>query len=227
MGSLYATERDVSQAVKISWLGHAMFLLEDGEGRRLVTDPYNDYVGYPLPDVAADIVLVSHDHADHSNVDLVKGDPVVVRDTAPREVAGVKISGLATYHDSKGGGERGPNIAYRWEMQGLTFVHLGDLGHRLDAASAEALAGAHVLFVPAGGFFTLEPDDAAAVVKELAPRIAIPMHYRNAACSFPIETEETFVAHFTAVEHTGKAPVYISADALPRETVLLIMDYLA
>ncbi|MDD3717070.1 MAG: MBL fold metallo-hydrolase [Actinomycetota bacterium] len=225
MASRYTAERDLSQAVKISWLGHAMFLLEDGV-RRLVTDPYNDYVGYPLPDVTADIVLVSHDHADHSNIDLVKGEPVVVRDAAPREVAGVKVSGVSTHHDSKGGTERGPNIAFRWEMQGLTFVHLGDLGHRLDDEAARALAGTHILFVPVGGFFTLEPPDAASVVRALDPRIAIPMHYRNAACSFPIETEEPFAAHFDAVERTGRSPVYVSEDNLPPHSVVLIMDYL-
>ena len=227
MTSLYTEEKELSRAVRISWLGHAMFLLEDGGGHRLVTDPFNDYVGYPLPDVAADIVLVSHDHADHSNVDMVKGAPEVIRDPSHREVAGVKISGLPTYHDAKGGTERGSNIAFRWEMQGLTFVHLGDLGHPVDADSAPALAGAHVLFVPAGGLFTLEPDEAAKVVRELSPRIAIPMHYRNAACSFPIESEEPFVSGFSRVERTGKAPVYISADSLPAETVILIMDFLS
>ncbi len=227
MISPLTTEKNLTEAVRVSWLGHAMFLLEDGLGTRLVTDPFDAHVGYALPDVTADIVLVSHDHADHSHVDLVKGDPVVVRDASPREVKGLKISGLPTFHDSSRGSERGANTAFRWEMQGLTFVHLGDLGHPVDAVSAPQLVGAHVLFVPAGGFFTLEPDDAAAVVRALAPRIAIPMHFRNAACSFPIETEERFVSHFSAVERSGKAPVYIPNDLPPGETVLLVMDYLA
>jgi L-ascorbate metabolism protein UlaG (beta-lactamase superfamily) len=227
MASIYTAQRELSQAVRVSWLGHSMFLLEDGAGHRLVTDPFNDYVGYTLPDITADIVLVSHDHADHSNIAMVKGDPVVVRDPSPREVEGVRISGLPTYHDAKGGVERGPNIAYRWEMQGLIFVHLGDLGHHLDAGSAPDLAGAHVLFIPAGGFFTLEPDQAIEVVKALSPRIAIPMHFRNAACSFPIETEDHFVSGFSLVERTGKGPVYISAEILPSETTVLVMDYLS
>jgi len=227
MTSPYARERDLSEAVRVSWLGHAMFLLEDGMGHRLVTDPYNDYVGYPLPDVEAGIVLVSHDHADHSNVDLVKGDPLIVRDPSPRDIDGIKIAGFPTYHDAKGGAERGPNIAYRWEMQGLNFVHLGDLGHPLDDGAAQGLAGADVLFIPVGGLFTIEPDGAAQVVDALRPRIAIPMHYRNAACGFPIETEEPFISRFTAVEMEGKTPVYISVEDLPTETLILVMDYLS
>jgi L-ascorbate metabolism protein UlaG (beta-lactamase superfamily) len=227
MTSRYTEEKDLAQAVRVSWLGHAMFLLEDGGGHRLVTDPYADYVGYPLPDVSADIVLVSHDHADHAHVDLVKGDPLVLRDPSPHQAAGMRIEGFATHHDDRGGAERGANTIFRWEMQGIDFVHLGDLGHPLDAATAQALAGAHVVFVPVGGFFTLEPDLAVEVVRELSPNIAIPMHFRNDACSFPIETEEPFVSRFDRVERVGKAPVYLSPDDMPEATLVLVMDYLA
>ncbi|RJP31215.1 MAG: MBL fold metallo-hydrolase [Actinobacteria bacterium] len=226
MASPYTGEKDLAEAVRISWLGHAMFLLEDGAGHRLVTDPYNDYVGYRLPDVAADIVLISHDHADHSNSSVVKGEPVVVRDPSPRDIAGVKISGFPTYHDASGGSERGPNIVYRWEMQGLVFIHLGDLGHPLDADTLRDLGKIDVLFVPVGGFFTIAPAGAAQVVEALNPHIAIPMHFRNEACGFPIDTEEPFVSHFSVVERTGKMPAYISRDDLPEPVLVLIMDYL-
>jgi len=227
MTSSYTEAKDLAEAVRVSWLGHAMFLLEDGAGNRIVTDPYNEHVGYRLPDVEADIVLISHDHADHSHVQLVKGDPLVVRDKSTREIGGIRIAGFSTYHDSKGGAERGSNIVFRWEMQGLTFVHLGDLGHPLDADTARGLLHADMLFIPVGGFFTIEPDGAAQVVEALKPRIAVPMHYRNAACHFPIETEEPFVSRFSNVERTGKAPVYISHDRLPADTIVLVMDYLS
>ena len=227
MSSTYCGERDLTEAIRISWLGHAMFLLEDGEGHRLVTDPYDSHVGYAIPDIEAGIVLVSHDHADHSNVAMVKGDPVVVRDPSPRDIAGLQIAGFPTYHDPRGGAERGSNIVFRWEMQGMTFVHLGDLGHELDAELQGELTGADVLFVPVGGFFTFEPDIAAATVKALDPHIAVPMHFRNEACGFPIETEEPFLSYFSEVERTGKAPAYISRDNIPTQTLVLVMDYIS
>jgi L-ascorbate metabolism protein UlaG (beta-lactamase superfamily) len=150
-----------------------------------------------------------------------------VRDPSHRDVHGIYIDGFPTHHDAAGGAERGANTVFRWEMQGLTFVHLGDLGHPLDSELVQALAGAHVVFVPVGGFFTLEPEQAARVIGELAPRIAIPMHYRNASCSFPIETEEPFVSRFAAVERAGKTPLYLSADDMPEPTLVLVMDFLA
>ena len=226
MSTRFTEAKDLAQAVRVSWLGHAMFLLEDGAGNRLVTDPYNDYVGYPLPDVAAGIVLVSHDHADHANVSLVKGDPAVVNSAGRHEQGGLAIAGFPSYHDLKRGAERGANVIYRWNMQGIDFVHLGDLGHPLDQELAGELAGADVLFVPVGGTFTIDDAEAFRVVETLRPRIAIPMHYKNDACGFSIQSEEPFVARFTAVEKSGKAPVYLSRDALPEPTLILVMDYL-
>ncbi len=227
MFSPYSGERDLREAVRISWLGHSMFLLEDGAGHSLVTDPYDGHVGYTLPDIEAGIVLISHDHADHNNVAIVKRDPLVVRDPSPRDIAGVKVVGFPTYHDSKGGAERGSNIVFKWEMQDMTFVHLGDLGHPLDATLQRELLDADVLFVPVGGTFTFEPAIASETVKALAPHLAVPMHFRNEACSFPIETEVPFVSHFSQVERTGKVPVYVSRDNIPSQTIVLVMDYMS
>ncbi|NPV58294.1 MAG: MBL fold metallo-hydrolase [Actinobacteria bacterium] len=223
----YTVERPLEEAVRVSWLGHAMFLLEDGAGNRLVTDPYGEGVGYSLPSVEAGIVLVSHDHFDHGNVNLVKGNPVVIREAGSHEAGGIPITGFSTFHDASGGKERGQNIVYRWKMQGLTFVHLGDLGHPLDPELASALQGSDVLFVPVGGTFTIDDAQAAALVQELAPRVAVPMHYRNSGCSFPILTEEPFTSRFTRVERVGKSPVYFAPGELPEPTLVLVMDFLA
>ncbi len=223
----FTAERPLTEAVRVSWLGHAMFLLEDGAGNRLVTDPYGEGVGYDLPSIEAGIVLVSHDHFDHGNVGLVRGNPVVVREAGEHEIKGLRITGFSTFHDASGGGERGGNVVFRWEMQGLTFVHLGDLGHALDSALVSALKGADVLFVPVGGTFTIDDAQAAALVEELAPRLAVPMHYRNSGCSFPILTEEPFTSRFERVQRVGKSPVYLAPGELPEPTLVLVMDFLS
>ncbi|MBC7230119.1 MAG: MBL fold metallo-hydrolase [Actinobacteria bacterium] len=223
----FTAERPLAEAVRVTWLGHAMFKLEDGAGNRLVTDPYGEGVGYSLPDVEADLVLVSHDHFDHGNVALVKGSPAVIREPGEREVNGIRITGFPTYHDASGGRERGSNIVFRWEMQGLTFVHLGDLGHSLEPDLASRLRGADVLFVPVGGTFTIDDAQAASLVQELAPRVAVPMHYRNSGCSFPILTEEPFTARFSRVERAGKSPVFVAPGELPEPTLVLVMDFVS
>jgi L-ascorbate metabolism protein UlaG (beta-lactamase superfamily) len=219
-------ERDLSEAVRISWLGHSMFLLED-EGHRLVTDPYGEGVGYQLPQVEADVVLVSHDHFDHSNTSLVKGNPEIVKNPDPQESAGIRIMGVSTYHDEKAGAERGSNIIFRWNMQGINFAHLGDLGHIPEAETGGSLEGIDVLFIPVGGTFTIDDAQAAEVVKAFSPSIAIPMHYKTSACALPIKTADPFTARFSNVEIAGKEPIYLSKQDIPDQTLILVMDYLA
>ncbi len=68
-----------------------------------------------------------------------------------------------------------------WTLGGLKFAHLGDLGQdQLTPAQLADLNGVDVLFIPAGGFFTVTPQRAAAYVNELKPRVAILMHYKTA-----------------------------------------------
>ena len=65
--------------VIIRWLGHACFHCQ-GEGVSLLTDPFDEKVGYPLPQVEADLVTVSHDHYDHNAVSLLPGEPEVIKE---------------------------------------------------------------------------------------------------------------------------------------------------
>ncbi len=137
--------------VKIGWYGHAMFLVEDDRGTRVVTDPFDPVIGYAFPDLAASVVLVSHGHYDHNNAGAVKGNPVVIREAGNTLAQDVEVKGLAAAHDTRGGAERGPVIIYRWSMAGMSFAHLGDLGHPLTPELATSLRNLDVLFIPVGG----------------------------------------------------------------------------
>ncbi len=212
--------------VKISWYGHAMFAIEDDQGNRIVTDPYDPQIGYSLPEVEATIVTVSHDHFDHNNADGIKGNPIVVRETSPREIGGIKIEGLPTYHDTSSGSERGGNIVFFWEMAGLKMAHLGDLGHTLVASQANRLKDLDILFVPVGGVFTVDGETAAQLVREIKPRVAIPMHFKTDALNLPIGGVEPFSQRFETVEDVGKNPIYLGKSNLPPATTVIVLDYL-
>lgn len=227
MTSTFATASDPSKSVKVSWYGHSMFLLDDGQGHRLLTDPFADYVGYSLPQVEADVVLVSHEHADHSNVGMVEGSPIVVRSATSQEVGGVHIEGYSTYHDDREGALRGQNIVFRWNMQDLTFIHLGDLGHNLNVDLVEKLANPDVLFIPVGGNFTIDDAQAEGVVRTLGAHVAVPMHFKNSACDFPIQAVEPFLNRFENVSLMGNQPAFFSRDNIPQATQILLMDYLS
>ncbi len=177
----------------IRWHGHSCF--EIGGSVKVVTDPHDGKsIGLAPPKASADIVLISHDHFDHNCSGAVKGaDSSVIRDPVMTVEKGVRIEGITANHDSNGGAKRGKITIFRFEMDGTTFCHLGDLGHVLDEAQVDKIAPVDFLFVPVGDTFTIGPKAAKTVVDAIQPKIAIPMHYRVAGLSLSIQPVERFL----------------------------------
>lgn len=205
--------------MKIRYIGHACFLLTTADGTRIITDPYehgsfDGAVKYRPVEEEADIVCVSHDHADHNHVAGISGDPAVVREAGTRTLEGVRILGVSTYHDTSGGSERGTNTIFRLETDGLALCHLGDLGHTLDDATAQQLRPVHVLFVPVGGFFTIGGSEADALVDALMPELVIPMHFKTEGVDFPIAPVDGFLAGKTEVQRPGSSEMEVTAGSI-------------
>ena len=179
--------------MKITYLGHASFLLETAAGTRIVTDPYAQDI-LPHPVVKAHVVTTSHEHHDHCDYSQVKGDFVIVNTAKEVTFRDVKITCVPCFHDEVRGKKRGPNRAYIFEADGLKVVHLGDLGEAPAPALVAACSGADALLIPVGGTYTLTGGEAAAAAKALQPKLAVPMHYRCPGHSFAvISTEEPFL----------------------------------
>jgi L-ascorbate metabolism protein UlaG (beta-lactamase superfamily) len=223
----YSRDRVTAPFLSIGWFGHAMFLVADDQGTRVVTDPFDPQIGYAFPDLEASVVLVSHDHYDHANVGAVKGSPVVLHKAGNYSAAGdLDIEGLQSAHDASGGAERGANIIFHWSMAGITLAHLGDLGHRLTPEQVMRLRGVDVLFLPVGGTFTIDDALAEETVRELAPRIAIPMHFKTEALKIPVQGVKPFSDRFEDVVTAGKEFVYLDREALLEPTRVLVLDYI-
>jgi len=215
----------------VQWFGHACFLISDGK-IRVLTDPFDETVGYPVSDVAADVVLVSHSHGDHANVGAAKGTPVVISTPGPHEANRVRFVGVSTYHDESGGAKRGNNIVFVWTMDDIRFAHCGDLGHVLTEEQVEAIGPVHVLFVPTGGFFTIGPDEAKTVAQQLSARIIFPMHYLTDAMDpsrFPLVGVNDFLQLFDVESQTQVVSgntVEVKRKDIPESGVrVLVLDY--
>lgn len=142
-------------------------------------DPFRG-VGLPEPSAKADIVLCSHSHSDHNNPDVVRkpGAQVLVNFTGLMTIGDTNVKGIGSFHDDADGSKRGRNSIYVFDLDGVRFCHLGDLGHDLSSQYLEAVGEIDVLFVPIGGTYTIGPPLAAKVAEKLKPKIIIPMHYR-------------------------------------------------
>jgi L-ascorbate metabolism protein UlaG (beta-lactamase superfamily) len=189
--------------VRIRWYGQSAFLLT-GESTVFI-DPFGDMSAAaargiefnypPVAGVTADLLLVTHEHADHNGVDAVGGDPTTIRSTAGRfESPAGEVIAVASEHDDAAGTVRGPNTIFRFELDGVRFCHLGDFGQRaLRPEQREAIGEVDVLFIPAGGGPTVGGEGAADVVRAIAPRVVVPMHYRTPAVNF-LEPPDEFIA---------------------------------
>ncbi len=207
--------------MKIKFLGHAAFLIEGG-GKKIITDPYKpnafDSLKYQPIDETADIVLVSHDHDDHNYSSGIKGNPLIIKG-GEREIAGVKIRGIPTYHDKSKGKERGENTIFVVETEGINLAHLGDLGEIPSQEVRDKIGEVDILLLPVGGYFTISPEEATMVVNQIKPKIIIPMHYKTKACLFPIAEIEEFLKGKRDVKFLEKSEVtvdYTLFQSLPK-----------
>lgn len=220
--------------MKIKWIGHAAFALTTSEGRILLADPYeagaySGSFGYPPINIAADAVTFSHSHADHYTKNL-KGNPRIINQPGSYEVSGINIKGIPSFHDASQGKERGKNIIFVYEINGVRIAHLGDLGHTLSPKEIDEIGKIDIMLIPVGGYFTIDAHQAADTIEIFSPKVTIPMHYKTPAVNFPISGVDEFIA---ACDQKGKkivkripsAEVSIMKETLPAEPEIWVLQY--
>ena len=209
--------------MKIKWLGHASFAITSDTGIKIITDPYktDERIGYGEIEESADIVTVSHEHSDHSNVAAVKGNPEVVRETA--KVKGLEFKGIPTYHDSVQGQQRGKNTIFCFEVDGIRICHLGDLGHSLSDKQLAELGKVDILLIPVGGYFTIDAEVASQICGRLAPRVVIPMHYKTDKCFLPIADVDEFLQGKENIVRLSASEAEFKQGELPAKTQIIVL----
>lgn len=215
--------------MKVKWYGHAAFLITSDQGVKIITDPYEPgafggAIGYGRISDEADLVLVSHEHADHNYVQGLKGRPQVVRGTGSHQIKNLKIKGIGAYHDGKRGTERGQNTIFCFQIDGLYLCHLGDLGHVPDEREAQQIGPVDLLLMPIGGVYTIDPGQAGQTAQRLNPRIIIPMHYKTTRCGFPLAKVEDFASGKPVVRVLPGSELELQKEILPKDLEIIIFQ---
>lgn len=203
-----------------------MFKLK-GKNATVIIDPFNpDFIGLKYPkDVEADIVLKTHDHGDHNNVSAVSGDPKIFDGPGEYESKGVIVTAVASFHDKTQGSERGKNVIFNVNIDGLNIVHLGDLGQaELTEEQVAEIDMTDILLVPVGSVFTINAKEAAGIVAQLEPRIVIPMHYAEPGLKVELEPVENFLKEMGTEGAVPEAKLSITKDKLPEETQVIVLS---
>ena len=190
--------------MKLEWIGHACFRLTANDGTVVITDPYDESVGIDMVPLEADLITMSHEHHDHNETRMILGAPVIARGVEAAQAGSVRTRAVASYHDAARGAKRGPNAIRIFEVDGLTVVHMGDQGCMPDEAALAAIAGADVMMIPVGGTYTVDAQEAKAIIDRARPRCVIPMHVKTRRCPYPIAPVNAFL---DAMGAQGARPV--------------------
>jgi L-ascorbate metabolism protein UlaG (beta-lactamase superfamily) len=209
--------------MEITWLGYSCFRLK-GKNTTVVTDPYPSGLGYKLDKIAANIITVSHEHPNHSYLQGIPGEHKVITRPGEYEIGGVLIIGVSTFHDAEKGATLGKNNVFVIEIDDIAICHLGDLGHPLSSDQTEAIGNVDILLVPVGGGDTISASQAAGIVRNLEPKIVIPMHYKTPELTKEFDSAEKFLKEMGLTEAVPQSKLNISKSNLPLTTQVTVLS---
>ncbi|NLX11575.1 MAG: MBL fold metallo-hydrolase [Chloroflexi bacterium] len=208
----------------ITWYGHSCFRLSERGRATVVTDPFDESLGYEVPRLKADIVTISHNSPGHASLAMVKGADHVIDGPGEYEIGGVFVIGVASVDASREDPRH--NVIYVLDYESLTVVHLGDLDHVPSQSMIESLGAIDVALVPVGGGGSLSSSQAAEVISLLEPRIVVPMHYRTDALhGAELEPVDRFLKEMGVNTIQEEPMLRMTAGQLPEQTQVVLLDY--
>jgi len=214
-----------STDVRLSYIGHATFLIESAGGVRIVTD-YNDYV---RPSVVPDVATMNRAHSTHYTEFPDPKIAHVLRGWNPAggpakhdlELKDVHIRNVPTnIRDWGGGAISYGNSIFIFEIAGLCIGHLGHLHHTLTPDQLATIGQLDVVLVPVDGGYTMDIGGMIDVLRALRARLIIPMHYfnQNTLARFVERVRSDF-----QVTTADAAEIVVSAKTLPQEPTVLVL----
>lgn len=172
-------KKEIKTSVNIKFLGHSSFLITTPDSLSIITDPFGNTVSFLKwnDTTSADIVTVSHSHADHNQSGLIKGNPIILKDGKTDTIGTVKITAFETQHGKLGTQVMGNNWIYIFRIGELKIVHLGETGSFDNPEIINAVRGADVLLVPVGQVASVSFEEIKKLADTTGANIIIPHHF--------------------------------------------------
>jgi L-ascorbate metabolism protein UlaG (beta-lactamase superfamily) len=219
--------------MEITWYGRTCFRLR-GKDAVVVTDPYRSLVGPTGRGLTGDIVTFSRpdpqtvapkprDRVSRDGITLLPSsleDAFILDGPGEYEVRHVLVTGVRTYRDDHRGAERGRQVAFAVELDGIHTIHLGDIGHLLTEEKLADIGSVDVACVPVGG--SLSATKTAELVAQLDPRIVVPMTIAEDEAA-GAEAMKRFL-HEMSAEPVVQARLSVTPSGLPGETTTILLE---
>lgn len=213
--------------MEITWYGLGCLRIIERGYPAIVTDPFDEEeTSYPLPHLRADVVTVSIPQEDPREIHWkgIRGTPRVLASPGEYEIGGLFINGVSSYRDHKSGAELGENVIYSFSLNGLSFCHLGNLGHVPTQTQVERMGSVSILFVPVGLPKGLTPSMASEVVSLIEPNIVIPIQYTTPGLNVERETVDRFLKEMGAQKEAPVPVLKLASNAIPEETQIVLLE---
>jgi L-ascorbate metabolism protein UlaG (beta-lactamase superfamily) len=208
--------------MEITWYGRACFRLK-GREATVITDPCPPSTGFVAGKHDVDLLTISHAHPDHAYTRSITAGLTLTR-PGEYEYRDLLVTGVRAFHDGERGQQRGENMIFAVEIDGVHVCHLGDLGHLLSEEQLAELGPIDVLLVPVGGNFTISPAEAAEVVAQVSPKIVIPMHFATDGASADLLGPERFLHELAVSEPIRQPKAVVHASSLPDESQVVLLE---
>ena len=216
-----------SGGVEIKWFGHSFFQITSSQGTKIITDPFGA-MGFPMPEVWPNVVTVGREHGNHNNVSLAKGAPLVLRgmkdggqdwNEINLQFRDVLIYNVPVHQRGVPGfPEALKGSAFVFEVDGLCICHSGDVSEPFNEDQLQLIGHVDILLQTIGGVYTIGPEEAKKVVKQLNPKIVVPMHYWYHMGVLERFTDGPYPPRFSNANSFT-----VSKDTLPFDTEIYIL----
>ena len=210
--------------MQILWYGHSCFLIKNSYGKRILIDPFHMDIGYSPYSGNVDVVTISHYHFDHCNTTSFSKEIKIINSCGSYDLGFFKIIGYPSFHDNYEGKKRGSNTIFVYELDGIRLCHLGDLGHTLNKSIIDSLGVINVLFIPVGGQYTINAQEAACITNLIKPNYVIPMHYKTPYLSFFLDGVEKYLMYLNQLTKRKLSSLNIEKSNLPIYTEVILLE---
>jgi L-ascorbate metabolism protein UlaG (beta-lactamase superfamily) len=222
-------------ALTLTYYGHCAFLWQTPQGVRALIDPYRNlppdryWFARRFPEVECDLALITHAHFDHDAADRLPESTSIIRMPGEFSYRDLKVRGILDRHSGPRSGRlEFPNVMFRLEASGISFLHLGDNRVQWLAEVRQAVGNIDVLMVTVDdSCHLLSYQGVEQLIAQVNLRVVVPMHYLIpglTAESSTLKTPEQWLATRNGVKRLGRSSIVLSRESLPATTEVWVLE---
>lgn len=213
--------------MELTWYGLGCFRIVERGHPAVLMDPFDEEdAGLALPRSRVDIVTSSKLFDEPRDVRWkgLRGGVRTLAGPGEYEIGGLFITGVATFRDQKRGAEKGQNIVFSVNVNGVVVCHLGELGHTPTQTQVEAMGAVNVLLMPVGIPDGLSPAMASEIVSLIEPDIVVPMNYKTPGLRLSRNPVDRFLKAIGAVSGTPVPSLKVASASGAEETQVVLLE---